>query len=78
MARIKKFSDYVNEDYSFGDAMQKGKDLFAKAGNWVSSFISKLKQGIFPAIPKGPKAGAPMVAYLASNGKSSITDQIKN
>jgi hypothetical protein len=78
MARIKKFSDYVNEDYSFGDAMQKGKDLFAKAGNWVSSFISKLKQGIFPAIPEGPKAGAPMVAYLASNGKSSITDQIKN
>jgi hypothetical protein len=78
MARIKKFSDYVNEDYSFKGAMQKGKDLFSKAGSWVSGFLAKLKEGIFPAIPEGPKAGAPMVAYLTASGKSSITDQIKN
>jgi hypothetical protein len=78
MARIKKFSDYVNEDYSFKGAMQKGKDLFSRAGSWVSSFIQKLKDGIFPSIPEGPKAGAPMVAYITPSGKVSVVDQIRN
>lgn len=78
MARIKKFSDYVNEDYSFKGAIQKGKDLFSKAGNWVSSFIEKLKNGIFQSIPDGPKAGAPMVAYISPSDKMSVVDQIKN
>lgn len=78
MTRIKKFIDYVNEDYSFGGALQKGKDLFSKAGGWLSGFLAKLKEGIFPAIPKGPKAGMPMVAYFRSGGKKSITSQVKD
>ena len=78
MARIKKFSDYVNEDYSFGSAMQKGRELFSKAGGWLSGFLAKLKEGIFPTIPEGPKAGSPMVAYLRSGGKKSIQGQLKD
>jgi hypothetical protein len=78
MARIKKFSDYVNEDYSFKGAMQKGKEFFSKAGGWLSGFLAKLKEGIFPTIPEGPKAGAPMVAYFRADGKKSITSQIQD
>jgi hypothetical protein len=78
MARIKKFSDYVNEDYSFKGAMQKGKELLSKTGSWLSGFLAKLKSGIFPAIPKGPKAGAPMVAYFRAGDKKSITSQIED
>lgn len=76
MARIKKFSDYVNEDYSFKGALQKGKDLLSRAGNWTSNFIAKLKSGLFPTIPEGPKKGLPMVSYYLSGGKKSIVDQV--
>lgn len=78
MARIKKFSDYVNEDYSFKGAMQKGKELFSRAGGWLSGFLAKLREGIFPTIPEGPKAGAPMVAYFRADSKKSIASQIQD
>lgn len=77
MSRIKKFSDYVNEDYSFGSALKRGKQLLSGVSGWVSSLLSKIKDGIVPSIPEGPKAGAPMIAYMESSPEKSIVQQIR-
>lgn len=76
MARIKKFSNYVNEDYSFKGLVKGAKEIFGKAANWVSTLISKITGGEVPTIPSGPKQGLPQVAYFAAGEGKSIEQQM--
>ncbi len=70
MSRIKKFSDYVNEDYSFRDVLKRGKKMVSDLGGWISSLMTNL-------IPEGPKSGAPMVAYMDATPEKSILQQVR-
>lgn len=70
MSRIKKFSDYVNEDYSFRDLLKRGKKMVSGVGDWISSLMTNL-------IPEGPKSGAPMVAYMDATPEKSILQQVR-
>lgn len=85
MQKIKKFQEFVNEDYSFKGMLQKGKELVGKVFNWTKSLIDKISNakpaaeaqpGDVKLIPSGPKTGLPMIGYFA-NGEGSIVDQIK-
>jgi hypothetical protein len=72
MQKIKKFTDFVNEDYSFGKGIKKA---FSKATSWVSNLINKIKGGEVPVNTKGDKVGLPMIAYFAY-GDGDIKDQV--
>jgi hypothetical protein len=74
MNRIKKFSQFVNEDYSFSDLMDKGKSFISKVSGWVKSVFDKYSGKI---IQQGPNAGLPVIAYF-QNGKDgkSVEDQV--
>jgi hypothetical protein len=74
MNRIKKFSQFVNEDYSFSDLIDKGKSFMGKISGWVKSVFDRFSGKI---IQQGPNAGLPAVAYFqdGKDGKN-VADQV--
>lgn len=71
--KLKRFDQFVNEDFP-------GKELIKKSigslKNWVSSLISKIKDGEIKEIPSGVKKGHPVVKYFAAGESKSIEDQL--
>lgn len=77
MSKIKKFDQFVNEDYSF-------KGMISGVGSWIKNLVSKIKGGIIKNIPKSEdnewKAGHPMVNYYscANGGGKSVEQQVED
>ena len=87
MGTIKKFNQFVNEDYSFGDIMKKGKSMMGKASDWASNLISKIsnakpadeaKPGDVKIIADGPNAGIPQYGLFVYGEGKSIVDQVRD
>jgi hypothetical protein len=72
MSRIKKFSQFVNEDYSFSDLIGRGKELIGRVGDWLKKIKDKYSDKL---IGKGPNSGTPVVFYLDTKD-GSVADQI--
>ena len=75
MQKIKNFNTFINEDYGFGNLVKGAKNIFSKVGGWVSSLISKIKDGLVPINPQGKKEGLPMVGYFAY-GEGNMLSQL--
>ena len=84
MNKIKNLKNFINEDYSIGSILKKGKEMVS---GWVSNLRKKIASAI-PAeegkpgdgnikiIPSGSKKGLPMVAYFSASSDESIQDQV--
>lgn len=74
MSRIKKFNQFVNEDYSFSDLMGKGKSLLNKVSGWIKTITDRFSNRI---IQEGPNAGLPVIAYFqdGKDGKN-VAEQV--
>jgi len=77
MPSIKKFDQYVNEDYSL-------KSMISGVGSWIKNLVSKIKGGGIEKVPNTPeahvKAGKPMVNYYscARGGGKSVEQQVED
>jgi len=77
MSNIKKFDQYVNEDYSL-------KGMISGVGSWIKNLVNKIKGGEIKKVPQTPsanvKGGAPMVNYYscARGSGKSVEQQVED
>jgi MoxR-like ATPase len=80
MPNIKKFDQFVNEDYSF-------KGMISGVGNWIKKLVDKIRGGEIKKIPAYQseemdnkwKAGSPMINfYQCTPGQKSLEQQVED
>lgn len=77
MSNIKKFDQFINEDYSL-------RGMISGVGNWIKNLVSKIRGGKIKNIPASSdnqwKAGHPMVNYYSCSlgGGKSVEQQVED
>lgn len=75
MEKLKPYNNYINEDYSIKDAVNKGKEKIKGVKNWIASFVTKAEDKP-RIIPKGIKKGKPVINVYHYTGPGSIVSQL--